>query len=173
MKRRAFRPNEESNNKNKKMSTKTTTVEIPLPKPSVRKNVRSDLRQQLERYWVDKETSNIGLQYLSFKEGVVRPGNYFERTDLFIMQYSRIANVFLDPRMQSGGCSVSIQPYPDVTITKEERVVIMAEADKLWTEEKEYVEHEIAFLKWIQENKHNFDGITPAEVRDQLQAAGF
>ncbi len=160
------------------MATKTTTTTVALGEPSVSRNVRSDLRKSIETYWVrEKPATNIGMQYIrrDNEDGLIySTPSPFERIDLFVVQYSGVCNVFLDPVLDDvGGYRVSIQPYRDVTLTDEERTRIKAEMVKVWANNSVYVQHEVAFLNWIRQNMKSFDGLTPVEVAQRLQEAGY
>lgn len=64
------------------------------------KNVRSDLTDQIERYWVGREASNIGMQYLALKDGRLELNSHlFERTDVLCLQDFK----------DCGGCNIFIE----------------------------------------------------------------
>ncbi len=108
----------------------------------VHKNVRSDLADQMQKYWCGKENSNIGLQYLTFKDGIVRVHRgAWERMDIFLVQVPDVTNVFVEPFSPA-----VIQPFDGVELDSAEMQKIRAKVEEIVREEKEYVEHERLFL---------------------------
>jgi hypothetical protein len=110
------------------------------------KNVRSDLRLQIERTWLKPDgssanSSNIGHQYLKLQDGLLMLGGYFERTDILLFQVQNTCNVF----MGTSGYP-DIQVFSGVTLDKEEEEKIRLAAIQWYLDEKEYVEHEARFL---------------------------
>lgn len=136
---------------------------------SVSKNVRSNLADEMEKYWVGRENSNIGIQWLNLKDGHVYKfselSDAFGRKDIFLVQMFNGFNVFVEP-----DGSIDIQEY-GAQLYPEEREEVKKFVVDLMEKEKEYVEHERRFLQekpWRQ-----CDGMTPQQAVDKLRELGW
>lgn len=140
-----------------------------LPEPSVIKNVRSNLAEQFEAYWLRSNASMYGMQYFKFEDGKVRWENsLWERKDLLLVRHSGCCNTFIEP---SG--TISIQPFDGIVLDKEEREEIKAFCKTLIAEGSQYFdyfEREKRWLRWLQEQGPSMDGMTVEEAIKALNA---
>ena len=138
-----------------------------LLKPFVTRNIRSDIADDIQKYWVGKKESNIGVQYLSFKDGIVHARRcILERSDIMVVQFSSVANVFVE-----ADGSQSINEWGDAKMTPQRRSQIRSIVDAHFIEAKEYVAHEARFLKekpWLK-----VDGMTPEQAVAKLTELGW
>lgn len=129
------------------------------------RNVRSNLADDIERYWVGHTTTCVGVQYLDLKDGLVVKGRYsIERADIFCFQdYDRGVNVFVDIDGYP-----SIQPWSDKKqITPAEKKSIERQVAAALSEQAEYVAFETKFLTekpWTQ-----VYGMTPEDAVASLR----
>lgn len=140
---------------------------LKLTNCQVMRNVRSDLAERMRAYWVGKPTSNIGLQYLSYNEGLItvrQPA--WERTDILWLSVDNACNVFIEP-----DGSTQIDAYDGVEFTSEEFGKLKQLAAKVYAENAEYVAHEKRFLEskpWLQ-----VDGMTPERAVEKFIELGW
>lgn len=132
------------------------------------KNVRSDLADGIEQYWVGHDESHIGLQYLDLKDGKLVKGRYsIERTDVLVLQdFEYGCNIFVETDGR-----YSIQPWADKTLTVAERNRAVAAVNRAIRANKEYMAREEEFLTtkpWEQ-----IYGMTPEEGVAHLRKLGW
>ena len=114
-----------------------------LVAPFVTRNVRSTLANDIQKYWVGQPNSNIGMQYLTLKDGIIHLNGYlFERTDIMVVQFFDIANVFVE-----ADGSKCINVWSKVTLSKQRQAQIYAIVDAHYVTASEYVKREARFLK--------------------------
>lgn len=148
------------------MAVKYTKTEIQLPAPSMHKNVRSDLREEIQKYYVGKVNSNIGMQYVHFKDGILKAHRHPSRRDLMVVYYDRLCNAYIEPNG-----SISVQPFDSVELTPEENTIIRLQCAKFVLQDREYFEHE---NKWFREEPWMaVDGKTPEEAVEILERLGW
>lgn len=147
-------------------------MSVKLEASALDRNVRSNLADDLEKYWVGHTTSNIGLQYLKLEDGIVVAGGYFERTDIFCFQdFTRGVNVFVE-----ADGSTSIQPWESggrgrkkaTPLTPEEIKSIHRQVKAALKAQAEYVAFEAKFLRerpWT-----DVYGMTPEDAVASLRA---
>lgn len=138
-----------------------------LGSPSVVRNTRSILANEIKKYWCGHTNSNIGMQYLTFKDGIihVRDG-LFERTDLMMVQFWNVANVFVE-----ADGSKTFNEWSKEKLSKQRRAQMCAIVDSHVTMAKDYMERERRFLRekpWLQ-----LDGMTPEQAVAKLTELGW
>lgn len=140
---------------------------LEVQNPFVTRNVRSTLANDIQEYWVGRTNSNIGVQYLTFKDGIIRlNGCLLERTDIMVVQFFGVANVFVE-----ADGSKSIDVWSDGKLTKQRRDQIYAIVDAHYAMASEYVAREARFLKerpWLK-----VDGMTPEQAVAKLTELGW
>lgn len=133
----------------------------------VTRNVRSTLADDIQKHWVGRTNSNIGAQYLTFQDGIVRLNGYLcERTDVMVVQFFGIANVFVE-----ADGSKSINVWSDTPLSKQRREQIYAIVDAHCAVASEYMKREARFLKekpWLK-----VDGLTPEQAVNKLTELGW
>lgn len=122
--------------------------------------VRSDLGEDIRKYWGGKRFSNVGLQYLELKDGQVHVTNYIERTDVLMVQGEGI-NVFVDANGRQ-----HIEPHdPGETSPNSMKRAAQAAQDA-YEDEIEFCEHE---GEWLKEKPWKLvEGMTPTQAADFL-----
>jgi len=158
------------------MPTKTITKVTELGEPHVIKHTRSDLAKQVRKYWVGVEKSNIGMQYLKFKDGRVQAHDgKWERKDLLLLSYDGVTAFVKPTNDDETGLLRNVQTdlWDGVTLSETERAQIHRDADNAIKENLEFWAHEVRFLKWIQENWKRLDGTKPEECAVILESAGW
>lgn len=134
--------------------------------PSIHdRNARSNLADDIERYWVGRLSSNVGVQYLKLVDGHVFRNGYFERTDIFCFQdFERGVNVFVGVEGD-----ISIQPWSDAApITPAEERSIRRQVAAQLEVEKDYVAFEARYLR--ERPWEDVDGMTPEAAVAHLRA---
>lgn len=128
------------------------------------RNVRSDLADGIERYWVGHKTSHTGLQYLDLKDGRVVKGRYLiERTDIFCFQDFGRVNVFVEA---DGSWHADVWTDGD-KLTDAERRSIDRQVKAALKAQSEYVEHEGRFLR--ERPWEDVYGMTPEDAVESLR----
>jgi len=134
---------------------------------------RSDLRESIEKYWVGRQRSNIGVQYLRLDNGVVRLSGMYERRDLILLQLPKIMNVFITPF--HGKCEVQIDLWPETRslfqLTAEGREQINQFAAEAVYANQEYWDREVRFL--TEKPWEQCDGLTPEATVAKLKELGW
>ena len=140
---------------------------LTLDTYQVMRNVRSNLAEQIQTYWCGKPTSNVGMQYLSYKEGVITASQHvFERTDILWIAVDNVCNVFIEP-----DGSVQIDRYRNVELTTVECDQLKKLAAKVYAANVKYVEREKQFLDakpWLQVH-----GMMPEEAVAKFTELGW
>lgn len=140
---------------------------------------RTNLADKIEEYWVGKKNSPIGIQYLTFKDGKVNVGRFYERQDVLDVQcFHPGCNAFIDVNGDA-----NIQPWgtygKDGAARKNAAkkippglVEMMQGACKLWfSRNHEFVERQARFFAerpWEQ-----VDGMTPDDAVAKLRELGW
>lgn len=109
------------------------------------RNVRSDLADQIEKYWVGRTDSNIGLPYFDLENGKLKKSHYvIFREDIFCLQdLGRGVNVFVEI---DGTYQVDLwEGKPK--LTDDESKYIKNKVRSVMRAHKEYVERERRFLE--------------------------
>ena len=151
-----------------------TTVTLNLSKITSYNNVRSGLAHGIERYWVGTNNSNVGLQYLQFKDGIITTKEFcFERSDLVVFQYlGHPGDYGFNIFVESDG-SLSWNTFSGTELTIAETIEVEKHiATALTTDEfVKYLDHERRFLKekpWLQVN-----GMTPKQAVAKFKELGW
>jgi hypothetical protein len=145
----------------------TTTKKLNFSDVWKTRNVRSDLADRIEKYWLNNPKSLVGLQYLQLVEGVISVRkSCCERTDVLLFQVPSVCNVF----MGVDG-SVDVQYWDGVETSDEEHEEIKAAARQFFAEEEGYVAREKRFLE---EKPWQFvDGMTPEAAVAKFRELGW
>jgi len=147
------------------MATITQTVNLPEPRISI--IPRDDLKTELQKYWINRPNSRMGIGKLQLKEGLVYTIPFFRR-DLAMVQYKGICNVFIEPDGR-----IQIDMWPGAKITEDERAQIMTFCKQIPITYADFWARQIKFLSWFREHGHELNGRTPEEAVNHLEAAGF
>jgi hypothetical protein len=150
------------------MATKTTKVEMQLGEPSVHLNVRSDDKEDIKKYWLGNENSNIGSGKLGFKNGHINKYFKFYRKDLACVQWMGLCNAFIEP-----DGNVQIDEWDGVKLTPDERVLIKAKCAIVLLDNVDFFNHEKEYIDWFNANAEKMIGMTPEEVIALIEDAGY
>lgn len=147
--------------------SKVVAKTIELPAPSVSKHVRSNLATEVQKYWVGKPDSNIGLQYLRLHNGVIEvPEFSFERKDLLLVQFWGVCNVFVEP---SG--HIQIDAWSETILSEADRAHIAAQIPPIVAAHEEFFKEENRFFQekpWLQVH-----GMTPEQALAKFVELGW
>lgn len=150
-------------------------VKLDVSKITANRHVRSNLRQEIEKYWVGKPKSNVGLQYLEYKNGLIKANKYmFERRDLMCFQLYDVFNVFINPDKtftwnMFGGDTHNVRSQ--LSEQEERAVVNHIKAELAKPEVVAYFEHENRFFEhkpWM-----HVDGMTPEQAVAKFKELGW
>jgi hypothetical protein len=138
---------------------------------NIHRNQRSDLADEMEKYWVGRKRSNIGMQYLALKSGkVVDNGYIFERRDLLVLQWSGHMNVFVEPD-GSYGAQLWTEFREDFALTEKGRKKLGQFVKRAIMDNQKFFDHEVKFLDekpWEQ-----VYGMTPELAVIKLRELGW
>lgn len=160
-------------------------VDLSTCSVSVSRIDRTDLADQIEKAWVGRDHSGIGLPHLEYTYRPVReqyakyardtggkvlyrPG--LNRRDIFIVQWHSqhsgfVGSIFVDP---DGTCHIQFNG-----LEKEDRDIIKAEFDMVWNnpENQEFIARQV---KWFNDEPwKQVHGMTPAEAVAHLRELGW
>ncbi len=138
-----------------------------LKNPVVYNHVRSDIRQDIQKYYVGKSRGNIGLGGFNIVDGKIQTFN-FRRSDIFLVQYWEQVNVFVE-----ADGSFKAEPWEGVTLTDFDRKSISTYVKVLLSENKQYVEQEKRYKDWFDSYHEMLDGQSPEYAVRILKHAGF
>lgn len=152
-----------------------TTVKLDLSLLTISRHVRSDLAKEVEKYWLNKKSSNVALQYLRLNDGVIKAvRSGWERTDLLCFQ-------LILPNHKWAGFNIFYEPngyltwnvFEGTEISQQEKTQVeqwirakVQEADLA-----AYLEHETVFL--TRKPWQEVDGMTPAEAVAKFKELGW
>lgn len=151
----------------------STTKEFKLSDTQVSKshNDRTSLGDQIRQHWIGQQNSNIGMQYVALKDGILQLSGMYERVDVLVYQ------VFT--RGVHGGCNIffnvdgsyQMDRWDTTIFTKAEEEQIIKDAKAFFASQKEYVARQRLFLEskpWLQ-----LAGLTPEEAVIKLRELGW
>lgn len=127
-------------------------------------NVRSDLGSSIEKYWVGRKSTNIGMQYLDLKKGMIVKSRYLaERTDILCVQGEQI-NTFVEV-----DGDVSVQPWStrEATAAAKRRAELAARKAFDLAKKAGYIDNEAKFF--LDKPWTLCHGKTPAQAVQTLQ----
>lgn len=148
-------------------------VENPLPflreiqKTQLVKNIRSNLSEEIEKYWVPNPNSIVGLQYIKLKDGIISVAErLFERTDIFSFQVWNIANIFVEPNGK-----ISIQEWERGSLTPGQAKYLKYHILQLANKEMDYILRENRFFD--EKPWKYLNGMTPQQAISKLHELGW
>lgn len=144
----------------------TKTVKLDLSKMNCVLHRRSDLRESIEKYWLDKQESVVAMQYLTLKDGKIQVPFSIERRDLFLFQVPDICNAFVEPDGR-----IVIQNYDGVLLSHAEEELIRRAINRELPKHAAFVEEQNLFLN--SEPWKQLEGLTPREAVKKLQELGW
>ncbi len=159
------------------MVTRSISIDLSECKVSVSRNERTDLANQVEKYWVDREISDIGIPPLQYPQrpgpgyGKIQIPEYsFSRSDIFVLQWIHkydgfAGNVFLRP---DGTYQIDMEG-----IETSDRELIQTEVEKVMADpaNKDFIDRHV---KWFTEQPwKQVHGMTPAEAVSHLRSLGW
>ena len=143
--------------------------ELKLSDVYMSRNVRSDLASEVKKYWLGKKKSNIGLQYLDLKDGIIHADvGMWERTDILMFQHPKAFNVFVEA---DGSCTWNVFDGCEVSDNERRTVETYIRKKVRQPDTAAYVTHERKFLldkPWLQ-----VDGMTPEQAIAKFAELGF
>lgn len=150
----------------------TKEMEIDLTRFTVSQHDRSNLRLELQKYWVGKPTSNIGLGMCRRDEttGCITFNN-FGRTDILLVQFTGEGygiNCFIEPDGEQ-----SIQPWDGVELDKNEKVVLQSRLHIIYCNQREFVEKQVKWRQWYNDNYQFMQLCTAETCVDYLKKHGW
>lgn len=143
-------------------------VELKVSDITSHRNVRSTLRQSVEKYWVGKTRSNIGMQYLTYKDGLITARDGWERRDLVMFQHPQAFNIFVEP---DESLTWNMFDGAEITVQEKGKVERFIRHELSKPEMQEYFATERRFFgekPWMQVN-----GMTPEEAVAKLRELGW
>lgn len=168
------------------MSTVTKTVK--LGDFTVGRNDRTDMRSQIQKYWVGREYSPFGIQYVQYthrpegpgmekyrretKGKIVVPAHSWERDDIFCIQHWEPGvNTFVD--LSGDSYKISIQPWNGVSLSPEDEQTIREQVAQVMKDpaNADYIERQ---RRWFNEKPwKQLNGLTPEEAVSKLESMGW
>lgn len=130
------------------------------------RTVRSDLADEIEKYWVGRKNSHIGLQYLVLQDGIVGKGRFIERRDVLLLHGENI-NVFVDPPDD-----IHVQPHGGMDEGSPAAIRrATAAAKRAIRRESAFIEHELRFL--TEKPWEQVYGMTPEDAVAKIRELGW
>jgi len=136
--------------------------------PSITLNDRTQIRQNISKYWQNQTSSMYNIQYLDLNNGVINIKQYcYERTDIFVVQFSNRCNIFVEADGQH-----SVNVFENATpLTMAEDTYIELLCEELLIAESNFVETQRLFFgtqPWLQ-----LEGLTPDQAIVKLKSLGW
>jgi hypothetical protein len=145
---------------------------VGLPQIELRRHVRSTLAESIEDYWVGKASSNVGIPYLRFEEGIVKVVSTYARCDLLWLRDSEAkVSIFVTPSLPSGDPWVEIQGSGAKEISDAQRAFYTAAALLAVEQNRVYWAAEVRFL--VEQPFTEIDGMTPEDAVAKLRELGW
>lgn len=130
-------------------------------------HVRSDLRQQIEKYWVGRKNATIGLGQARLKDGILTPSPFFRR-DIALLQAFGKVNVFI---RTDGTYTTNVWGEKGGSLDADDKQVIEKIVKAWMLENITYVQ--VQQLYFDEEPWKAVDGLTPEQAVAKLKELGW
>jgi hypothetical protein len=154
----------------------TTQEEVGLSEARVSKyqTERTDLKQQIQKYWVEQPKASVGICRVTRKDGLVQKDKYLiYREDIGWIQLNPIVgdhwfiNIFIE---RSGNYSVDTHK---ILLDKKDRGIIDSMV-KSWMNDPENKDFIARQRKWFSERPwEQLYGLTPIQAVAKLELMGW
>lgn len=137
-------------------------------KSSLLKTIRNNIKEDIQNHWVGNKNSIIGIQFIDFKDGIIKSQKEPYHAHLFMLQIWNFCNIFVESDKK-----ITIQTWDGINFDDKTKNFLIKYVDKMIDEpeNKKHFENENKFLKmkiWEQ-----LDGLTPEEAVKKLEEFGF